>query len=56
MLFVGIRSIGRDQNLAEYVIEIVLRFLLNLFLGLFANTVYRPLLLPTTAACSFDSL
>ncbi len=39
MLFVGIRSIGRDQGLAEYVVEIVLRFLMNLFIGLFANTV-----------------
>jgi hypothetical protein len=35
----GIRSIGRDQGLVEYVVEIIFRFLMNLFIGLFANTV-----------------
>ncbi len=55
MLFMGIRSIGRDQNLAEYVLEVIFRFLVNLFIGLFFNTVYRPLLSRTTAACSFHS-
>jgi len=34
MLFMGIRSIGRDQGLLEYVVEIIFRFI-NLFIGLF---------------------
>ncbi len=43
MLFIGIRGMSRDQGLAEYVLEILFRFLMNLILGLFGNTVYAPL-------------
>ena len=40
MLFMGIRGMSRDPGLAEYFLEVLFRFLLNLILGLFGNTMY----------------
>lgn len=39
LFLVGFRSLGRDESLVSFLIEMVLRFLLNLIVGIFMSVV-----------------